>query len=113
MSTGDRKDHMDGQGAVHKITCCDCEVTYFDVTGRNLKPRLTEHKRATKNGDPNNNNNIAEHRSKTKHTIDWYNAKCLTYCVNYYQRLTLESWCANLEQTKPLPTSICALKPIT
>ena len=91
------------QGLCKTLTEALCKI---------LKPRLTEHRRATKNGDLNNNNNIAEHRSKTKHTIDWYYAKCLTYW-NYYQRLTLESWYANLKQTKPLPTSTCALQRMT
>ena len=35
-------------------------------------------------------------------------AQCLTYSTNYFQRLTLESWFTNLEQTplnrrQPLP----------
>ena len=55
--------------------------------------RLTEHKRATRNGDVNNH--IAEHRRHTNHTIDWDSAQCVTYSTNYFQRLTLES----LEQT--------------
>ena len=66
-------------------------------TGRNLNVRLTEHKRATRNGDINNH--IAEHHLQTNHRIDWDSAKCITYCTNYYQRLTLESWFTNLEQT--------------
>ena len=40
--------------------------------------------------------------------IDWDSATCLTYCTDYYQRITLESWFTNLEQTalnrcQPLP----------
>ena len=31
--------------------------------------------------------------------IDWDSAECLIYSIDYYQRLTLESWFANLEQT--------------
>ena len=49
--------------------------------------RLTERKRATKNGDVNN------------HRIDWDSAECVTYSTDYYKRLTLESWFTNLEQT--------------
>ena len=85
------------QGAVYKIKCCDCQATYFGETGRNLNVRLTEHKRATRNGDINNH--IAEHHLETNHRIDWDSAKCITYSTNYYQRLTLESWFTNLEQT--------------
>ena len=64
---------------------------------RNLTTRLTEHKRATRKGDVNNH--IAEHHRLTNHTIDWDSAQCLTYSTNYFQRLTLESWFINLEQT--------------
>ncbi|KAK2550408.1 hypothetical protein P5673_028927 [Acropora cervicornis] len=79
---------------------------YIGETGRNLTTRLTEHKRATKKGDLNNN--IAEHHLKTNHAIDWDSATCLTYSTDYYQQITLESWFTNLEQTalnrcQPLP----------
>ncbi|KAL9972918.1 hypothetical protein ACROYT_G019312, partial [Oculina patagonica] len=72
-------------------------LSYIGETGRNLNTRLTEHKRATRNGDVNNH--ISEHHRLTKHKIDWDSAECLTYSTNYFQRLTLESWCTNLEQT--------------
>ena len=85
----DKDKPEDKQGAVYKIKCCDCQASYIGETGRNLSTRLTEHKRATRNGDVNNH--IAEHHLQTKHQIDWYS--------DYYQRLTLESWFTNLEQT--------------
>ena len=51
---------------------------------------------------------VAEHHRLPNHTIDWDSAQCLTYSINYYQRLTLEIWFTNLEQTplnrrQPLP----------
>ena len=61
----------------------------------NQQTRVTEHKIATTNGDVNNH--IAEHHLQTKHHID--SATCITYSTDYYQRLTLESWFTNLEQT--------------
>ena len=84
----------------------DCQATYIGETGRKLTTRLSELKRATKKGDLNNN--IAEHHLKTNHTIDWDSATCVTYSTDYYQRITLESWFTNLEQTalnrcQPLP----------
>ena len=85
------------QGAVYKINCSDCHASYNGETGRNLTTRLTKHKRATRKGDVNNH--IAEHHWLTNHTIDWDSAQCLTYGTNYFQRLTLESWFTNLEQT--------------
>ena len=67
------------------------------LSGRNLNTRLTEHKRATRNGDANNH--IALHHQLTNHIIDWDTAQCLTYSTNYFQRLTLKSSYTNLEQT--------------
>ena len=73
----DKDEPSDRQGAVYKIKCCDCQATYIGETGRNLNVRLTEHKRATRNGDINNH--IAEHHLKTNHRIDWDSAECVTY----------------------------------
>ena len=53
--------------------------------------------RPTRNGDVNNH--ITEHHLQTKHQIDWDSVTCITYFTDYYQRLTLESWFTNLEQT--------------
>ena len=45
------------------------------------------------------NNHIAEHHLKTNHRMEWDSAECVTYSTDYYQRITLESWFTNLEQT--------------
>ena len=45
------------------------------------------------------NNHIAVHHQPTNRNIDWDTAQCLTYSTYYFQRLTLESWYTNLEQT--------------
>ena len=79
------------------VNCSDCHDSDIGDTGRNLTTRLTEHKRVKREGDVNNH--IAEHHRLTNHTIDWDSAQCLTYSTNYFQRLTLESWFTNLEQT--------------
>ena len=73
----------------------DYQPTYIGETGRNVSARLTEHKRATKNGDVNNH--ITEHLLHTKRQIDWDSATCITYSTDYYQWLTLESWFTNFE----------------
>ena len=93
----DKDEPEDRPGAVYKIKCSDCQATYIGETGRNLTTQLNEHKRATKKGDINNNN--AKNHLKASHTIDWDSATCLTYSTDYYQRITLESWFTNLEQT--------------
>ena len=90
----DRDEPNNRRRAVYKIKCSDCQAC---ETGRNLNTRLTEHKRATRNGDVNNH--IAVHHQLTNHNIDWDTAQCLTYSTTYFQRLNLESWYTNLEQT--------------
>ena len=93
----DKEKPEDRQGEEYKIKCCDCQASYIDETGRNLSTRLTEHKWATKNGDVNNQ--IVEHHLQTKHQLDWDCATSITYYTDYYQRLILESWFTNIEQT--------------
>ena len=93
----DKDKPEDIHGAVCKIKCCDCQASYIAATGGNLGTRLTENKLATRNGDVNNH--IAEHHLQTKHKIGWPAATCFMYSTDYYQRLTLESWFTNLEQT--------------
>ena len=65
----DKNESNNRQGAVYKIKCSDCQASYIGETARNLNTRLTEHKRATKNGDANNH--IAVHHQLTNHNIDW------------------------------------------
>ena len=62
----DKDEPNNRQGAVYK--CSDFQASYIGETGRNLNTRLTEHKRATKNGDANNH--IAVHHQLTNNNID-------------------------------------------
>ena len=66
-------------------------ATARPLTLVNLSTRLTERKRATRNGDVNNH--IPKHHLKTKHQIDWDSATCITYYTDYQ-----ESWFINLKQ---------------
>ena len=94
----DKDKPEDRQGAVYKIKCCDCQASYVDETGRNLSTRLTEHNE--RRGMVTSTITLLhEHHLQTKHQIDWDFATCITYSTDYYQRLTLESWFTNLEQT--------------
>ena len=79
----DRDEPNNRQGAVYKIKCSDCQASYIGETGRNLNTRLTEHKRATRNGDVNNH--IAVHHQLTNHNIDWDSAQCLTVLNLQYE----------------------------
>ena len=79
----DREEPNNRQGAAYEIKCSDCQASYIGETGINLNTRLTEHKRAMRNGDASNH--IAVHHQLTKHNIAWDSAKCLTYSTNYFQ----------------------------
>ena len=61
-----------------------------------LYVRLTEHKRATRNGDISNH--ITEHHLKTNTESTGTLLNALS-TVRTTQRITLESWFTNLEQT--------------
>lgn len=76
------------KGVVYQIPC-KCGHVYIGETGRNLKLRLTEHKRAVKNKDPNNG--LAVHVSITNHTILWQNAEVLTIEPNWSKRKVREA----------------------
>ena len=80
----DKDKPEDRQGAVYKIKCCDCQASYIGETGRNLSTRLTEHKRATRNGDVNNH--IAEHHLQTK-LCDMYNVFYRLPSTSYFGKL--------------------------
>ena len=80
----------DRPGAFYKIHCSDCQATYIGETGRTLTTRLTEHKRATKKGDLNNN--IAEDHLKqaTLYRLG------LCYVFNLQYRLLLTNYTRKL-----------------
>ena len=46
----DKDEPSDRQETVYKIECCDWRATYIGESGWNLNIRLTENKRATRNG---------------------------------------------------------------
>ena len=74
------------QGPVYKINCSDWHASYISETGRNLKTRLTEHKRATRKGDVNNH--IAEqHRLST--TVLLRTTLTRTIKLHYYEKFSL------------------------
>ena len=60
--------HVD-KGVVYQIPCTQCNEVYIGETGRPLKTRISEHKRAVGTGDVRNAN--AVHWMKTGHSMDW------------------------------------------
>ena len=59
---------MDIKGVVYQIPCSSCPAAYTGETGRTLKVRMAEHKRAVRMGDVNNG--LAVHSLKTGHPIE-------------------------------------------
>ena len=64
---------MDIIGVVYQIPCSSCPAVYTGETGRTLKVRMAEHKRAVRMGDVNNG--LAVHSLKTGHPIEWSQAR--------------------------------------
>ena len=58
-------------------------------TGRTLKQRITEHKRAVKNAD--SNNGLAVHVTRTKHQIEWDEAEVICREEHWMKRKIKES----------------------
>ena len=42
---------------------------------------------------------VTKHHLQAKHQIDWDSVTCITYSTDFSQRLSLESWFTNFEQT--------------
>ena len=79
------------------MLCADCSATYIGETGRTLKVRMAEHKRAVKSKDPLNG--IAVHVQKTAHNINWQEARILARENNWGRRRVLEA--LEIQQRRP------------
>ena len=88
---------LDVKGVVYSIPCADCSTTYIGETGRTLKVRMAEHKRAVKSKDPLNG--IAVHVQKTAHNINWQEARILARENNWGIRRVLEA--LEIQQRRP------------
>ena len=71
--------------AVH----CECGGTYIGETGRTFKIRMSEHKRAIKNGDQNNA--ISVHVHSTGHAILWDKCEIVGVEQNWRRRRIKEA----------------------
>ena len=76
------------KGVVYMIPC-ECGRVYVGETGRTLKQRITEHKRAVKNAD--SNNGLAVHVAGTGHTIHWDEAEVVCREEQWTKRKIKES----------------------
>ena len=86
------KDQIDA--GVYIIPCKDCKQPYVGETGRDYQQRLSEHKRAVRNGDLNNA--VFVHMSENNHAIDWENSKLICKVREEKKRKITESAAINL-----------------
>ena len=80
---------MDIKGVIYQIPCSSCPAVYTGETGRTLKVRMAEHKRAVRMGDVNNG--LAVHSLKTGHPIEWSQARVVEREENWYRRRIKEA----------------------
>ena len=80
---------MDIKGVIYQIPCSSCPAVYTGETGRTLKVRMVEHKRAVRMGDVNNG--LAVHSLKTGHPIEWSQARVVEREENWYRRRIKEA----------------------
>ena len=78
-------------GIVYKISCSECPKVYIGQTGRSLKQRITEHRRAIRNGDLATSA-LAEHAWNTGHHFDTATAEIIDAHPHVTTRCLLESW---------------------
>ena len=68
---------------------CDCGSVYVGETGRQMKTRIEEHKRAVMKADPNNA--IAEHVWSTGHKILWDETISIDHDGDWFRRRIKEA----------------------
>ena len=83
-----RQSHVD-KGVVYQIPCADCDHVYIGETGRPLKTRIAEHKRAVGTGDSRNAN--AVHWMDTSHSMDWEGTTVVDRASRWRERRIKES----------------------
>ena len=79
------------KGVVYSVPCDGCSKVYIGQTGRSLKHRLAEHRRALKNGDVAVSA-LAEHTLATGHLVDLTKSEVIDCHPYATTRCLLESW---------------------
>ena len=85
-----KPDSFPKKGLVYQIPCSQCDWSYIGETGRTLKDRLSEHRRAVRN--LSTFSEISNHVLNSGHVMNWEGAKVLTFEGNHMKRLFKESW---------------------
>ena len=78
-------------GIICQVSCHDCPFVYIGQTKRDLKSRLSEHKRAMKYQRPEKSA-LCEHSITLDHIIDWNEATILSTEKDHAKRLFAENW---------------------
>ena len=102
------KDHIpvdERRGVVYRIPCTDCPRVYIGQTGRSLKLRLSEHRRALRNGDVTTSA-VAEHVLCESHRVDLSQTEVIDSHPQTLTRVMLESWHIQQQQPSPLNREI-------
>ena len=84
-----KKPRMERRGLVYRITCDECDWSYVGETGRTLRDRVQEHKRAVRNWS--RSSEIANHVEETGHRVNWEGATTLTKESSHFQRVFKEA----------------------
>ena len=79
-----QREKTSNAGLVYQYEC-ECKKVYIGESGRSLKTRESEHKRAIRNGDENHSG-ISKHVLETGHSIMWEKVKILAYEANWRKR---------------------------
>ena len=75
-------------GVVYNIKCKECQSEYIGETGRQLKTRLSEHRRPSSSEQ---DSAVYEHHIKKRHEIDWDNVSILDRDNNTMARKVREA----------------------
>ena len=75
---------------IYNISCAECDSSYIGETGRSLKDRLKEHKRAFRLNNPSLSA-VAEHAIDTGHKIGWDDAHIIDFETYFWPRKVKEA----------------------
>ena len=80
---------VDIECGVYEVPCNDCDSKYYGETGRELRTRISEHKRDVRNA--NENNAVFLHIRDKHHNMDWDSSKIIYKSTDFIKRRLIES----------------------
>lgn len=90
VKSKDKLDTTSKSGLVYQYQC-ECGMVYVGETGRTLKTREADHKRAIRTGNAEHSG-ISKHVLETGHSIDWDGVKILDRESNWTKRKIKEGY---------------------